>query len=299
MNSQPIVLFDMNAIKHRQNEPINLKYLSAQRVLYARAKKTFGGQVLVTVFISVTLNFLKFVPATLLKFDINPFVGFLSLLICFADILFFNVYISGLRTNAAKVQELFDCNLFDLSWNGTNSGTKPENDIIEENAEKLVPDPNMPLENWYDINLEGLSKERSILLCQETNLFYDGKLREHFKTANVLCCVAVFVISLGIAIITDIKVRSYLTTVLLPVLPVITITLKTIMENRKSLAASSELKKAVLQLKSRQEEPTMQELRQVQDKIYCGRKDSALVPEWYYQWKRSKLEKAMKANADH
>ncbi|MDO6435608.1 S-4TM family putative pore-forming effector [Flavitalea sp. BT771] len=221
------------------------------------------------------------------------------MLICFADILFFNVYISGLRTNAAKVQELFDCNLFGLSWNGTNSGTKPEAHIIEQNAEKLVPDPKMPLENWYDINLDGLSNERSILLCQETNLFYDGKLREHFKTANILCCISVFVISLGIAIITDIKVRTYLTTVLLPVLPVITITLKTIMENRKSLSASSDLKKTVLQLKLSQQDPTMQELRQVQDKIYCSRKDSALVPEWYYKWRRSRLEKAMKANADH
>jgi hypothetical protein len=105
------------------------------------------------------------------------------------------------------------------------------------------------------------------------------------------------VISLAVAIITDLKIRSYLTTVLVPVLPVIAITLKTIMENRKSLTASTELKKTLLQLKSRQEDPTMQELRQVQDKIYCSRKDSALVPEWYYKWRRSRLEKAMKANA--
>jgi len=39
-------------------------------------------------------------------------------------------------------------------------------------------------------------------------------------------------------------------------------------------------------------------LRQIQDKIYCSRKDSALIPDWYYNKKREKLEEDMKLNAD-
>ena len=146
-----------------------------------------------------------------------------------------------------------------------------------------VADPKAPIENWYDIDLKGLSKERAILLCQETNLYYDGKLREHFKTANVILCVAIFALSLGIAIFVDIKVSDYITTVLLPILPMVVLTVKIVMENRKSLATSTDLKKLVLQIKAKPQEPTMSELRAIQDKIYCNRKDSSLVPNWYYK----------------
>jgi hypothetical protein len=288
----------MNNIKCLQEDSLNLKYLAAQRVLYANAKYTFGLQILFTVVLSVIFSFAKLIPTKSLGVDINPYIALASIIICFADILFFNIYVSKLRRNGAKVQELFDCNLFGLPWNEINSGSKPGKDIIEENASNYVPDLKAPIENWYDIYLNGLSKERAILLCQETNLFYDEKLREHFKRSCVFCCIGIFLISVVIALIIDMRLSNYVTKVLLPVLPIIILTVKIFIENRKSLSASTELRKSVLKLKANSSEPTFFELRQIQDKIYCSRKDSALVPEWYYKWRRDKLEKAMKFNAD-
>lgn len=291
------LVFNMNEIKRLQDDPANLKYLKAQRVLYASAKQIFGVQIFITVILSVVFSFLKLIPKEKVEFDLNAYVALASVLIGFADVLFFNTYISILRTNGAKTQELFDCNLFGLPWNSANSGSKPDKDIVEEYAEKYIPDPKAPLENWYDINLEGLSHARAVLLCQETNLFYDGKLRDHFKSANIITCLLVFVLSFITSLIVDIKISEYIKTVLLPVFPIMILTLKITLENRKSLTSSTELKKFVLQMKARQEEPSQTELRQVQDKIFCSRKDSSLVPEWYYKWRRNRLEKAMQANA--
>ncbi len=289
----------MNNILKSQNTSQNLKYLKASRVLYSRAKYAFGIQILVTVIITVLFSFLKLIPKELLTFDLNACIGIGAILISCTEILFFNLYVSGLRTSGAKAQEVFDCNIYDLSWNMINTGSKPEQYIIENSVSEYIFDDKAPIEDWYDIELEELSQERAILLCQETNLFYDGKLREHFKMANILLCISIVVLSLIIAIVADIKVSSYITTVLLPVTPMIVLTLKIIMENRKSLTTSSDLGKIVLQLKARPQDPSITELRAVQDKIFCNRKDSPLVPDWYYKWRRNRLETLMKANASN
>jgi uncharacterized membrane protein YhaH (DUF805 family) len=295
MISQYIQEVKMSEIKNLQNKPENLKYLKAGNVLYTKAKRAFWIQILVTVILTVIFSFLKLIPQENLTIDLNACIGIFSILISLSDILFFNIYVSGLRTSGAKAQEVFDCNVFGLHWNTINSGSKPDSATINESESEYVP--GTPLENWYDIDLEGLSKERAILLCQETNLFYDGKLRNHFKIATLLLCIFIIALSLIIAIIADIKVSDYVTTVLLPILPMILLTMKIIMENRKSLTTSTDLNKLVLQLKDRPEEPTITELRGVQDKIFCTRKDSPLVPNWYYKWRRTRLEKSMKANA--
>ena len=287
----------MSEIKKLQNDPFNLKYLKAQRMLYAKAKQVFGFQIFITVILSVVFSFMKLIPKETLEIDLNAYIALASVIIGFLDVLIFNAYVSRLRTNGAKAQEVFDCNLFRLDWNTPISGAKPEKDIIEEHAEKYIHDAKAPIENWYDINLEGLSQGRAVLMCQETNLFYDGKLRDHFKSANIATCIAVFILSFIIALIADIKMSEYFVTVLLPIFPILLLTLKIIMENRKSLNASTELKKIVIQMKSREQEPSLTELRQIQDKIFCSRKDSSLVPDWYYKWRRDRLEKAMKANA--
>lgn len=289
----------MNDILKLQNLPENLKYLKASRVLYSKAKRAFGIQILVTVGISIIFSFLKLIPKESLTFDLNACIGIGAISISIAEILFFNVYVSGLRTSGAKAQEIFDCNIYGLLWNSVNSGSQLEQYVIKESISEYISDKKAPLENWYDIELEGLSKERAILLCQETNLFYDGKLREHFKMANILLCILIFALSLIIAVIADIKVGNYITTVLLPVSPMIVLTLKIIMENRKSLTVSTDLRKLILQFKARSEDPTITELRGIQDKIFCNRKDSPLVPNWYYKLRRNGLEKSMKANASN
>ncbi len=297
VNFQLILAINMSDISLLQNNDGNLKYLKASSVLYTKAKRAFNIQILLTVIITVIFSFLKLIPEEKLTFDLNACIGIGSIIIAFADILFFNVYVSGLRTSGAKAQEMFDCSIYDLYWNVINSGSKPENHVIYGSASEYISNPKAPILNWYDIDFQGLSKERSILLCQETNLFYDGRLREHFKMANILVCVFIVSLSLITAIIVDIKVRSYITVVLLPILPMLIVTAKIITENKKSLTISTDLKKIVLQLKSRSQDPTMEELRGIQDKIFCNRKDSSLVPNWYYKWRRNILEKEMKANA--
>ena len=45
----------MNSILQRQNEPLNLRKLAAQRALYSSAKKVQAGQLVLVVILSTVL----------------------------------------------------------------------------------------------------------------------------------------------------------------------------------------------------------------------------------------------------
>lgn len=286
----------MNDIKLQQDKPENLKLLAAQRVAYERAKYVFGLQILFTVIFAVSLNFVRLLPRESV-IEFVPYVLAFSMFVSFADQLFLVKHISNMKTNAAKVQELFDCSVYNMEWNRFNSGGKPDANFIQDNFKRYIPDSTRKIENWYDIDLNGLSRERAILLCQETNLWYDSNLREKFKSLALSILIAMALISFIISMVT--KQGAGLMTMYLfaPLLPAILFTLKIYQENDKAVTAAKDLKEAVLALKQSTNPLSMADLRKVQDKIFCSRKDNSLVPEWFYRKKRPKLEEGMKINA--
>ena len=205
-------------------------------------------------------------------------------------------YQSKFKTNGAKVQELFDCHVYNMEWNETNSGDKPENWVIEESEKKYVHNPKAPLTNWYHIDLDGLSREQAILRCQETNLEYDRKLRYHFKNDCTFVCLVVVISSFIVATFIKASVPGYLTYFIAPSLPLIVILIKLILDNQKAAKSLDEVRKAARKLRNAANSPSINQLRQVQDKLYCSRKDSTLIPENYFRYRRPKLEQSTKSN---
>lgn len=286
----------MNNIKIDQELPQNMQLLKAQRVIYANAKKIYRWQLIITIVVVVILNFVKLIQTSFTNIDFTPYVALISVSITLIDLLFVSGYLSKFKTNGAKVQELFDCHIYNLDWNETNCGEKPENWIIEEAEKTYVHNSKAPLTNWYHIDLDGLSQEEAILRCQETNLEYDRKLRYHFKNDCLIICLAVVIISFIISTIINVSLQGYLTNFVAPTLPLIVILIKLILDNQKAVKSLEEVRKAASKLRDARVVPTMNQLRQVQDKLYCSRKDSTLIPEKYYNYRRNKLEQSTKSN---
>lgn len=286
----------MNNIKIDQELPKNMQLLKAQRVIYANAKKIYRWQLTITIVVVVILNFVKLTQKSFTNIDLTPYIALVSVSITLIDLLFLSGYLSKFKTNGAKVQELFDCHIYKLEWNETNSGEKPENWVIEEAEKMYVNNPKAPLNNWYHIELDGLNQEEAILRCQETNLEYDRKLRYHFKNDCLVICLAVVVISFIISTIINASLQGYLTIFIAPTLPLIVILIKLILDNQKAVKSLEEVRKAARKLRNAGAVPTMNQLRQVQDKLYCSRKDSTLIPENYYHFRRTKLEQSTKSN---
>ncbi|WP_316799654.1 S-4TM family putative pore-forming effector [Pedobacter frigidisoli] len=287
----------MNDIKTRQELPENMRLLKAQRVIYADAKKVYRLQLTITIVVVIFLNFIKLLAKNFWQEDLTAWVGLISLSITLFDLLFLSGYLSKAKTNGAKVQELFDCSLYGMEWNETNSGEKPESSMIADAEEKYIFNPKAALTNWYHIELEGLDHEHAVLRCQETNLEYDRKLRYHFKNDCTIICLVVVVGSFLLATMIDITLRSYLINFIMPSLPLIVILIKLIMDNQKAAKSLDDVRKAARKIRLSNSIPTMAQLRQVQDKLYCSRKDNTLVPENYYQYRRPKLEQSTKNNA--
>lgn len=286
----------MNDIKKNQELPQNMKFLKAQRVIYANAKEIYRWQLTITIVIVVILNVIKITQKSFTSIDLTPYIALVSVSITLFDLLFLSGYLSKFKTNGAKAQELFDCNVYHMEWNETNSGDKPENWIIEEAENKYFHNPKAPLSNWYHIELDGLNQQEAILRCQETNLEYDRKLRYHFKNDCLIVCLAIVVISFAIATTINISLQSYLTNFIAPTLPLIVILIKLVIDNNKAVKSLEEVRKAARKLRNSRGIPSMSQLRQVQDKLFCSRKDSSLIPENYYQYRRTKLEQSTKSN---
>jgi hypothetical protein len=286
----------MNNIKKNQELPQNMLLLKAQRVIYANAKKIYRWQLTITIIVVVILNFVKLIQKDFTNIDLTPYIAIISVSITLIDLLFLSSYLSKFKTNGAKVQELFDCRVYNIGWNETNSGDIPENWVIEEAEKNYIHNPIAPLTNWYHIDLDGLKQEEAILRCQETNLEYDRKLRFHFKNDCIIICLVIVVSSFIISTIINASLRGYLTNFIAPTLPLIVILIKLILDNQKAVKSLEEVRKAARKLRNSSEIPTMNQLRQVQDKLYCSRKDSTLIPENYYQYRRTKLEESTKSN---
>ncbi|RZJ76015.1 MAG: hypothetical protein EOO45_03750 [Flavobacterium sp.] len=287
----------MNDIKTKQELPENMRLLKAQRVIYADAKKIYRLQLTITIIVVIFLNFIKLLAKDFWQVDLTVWVGLISVAITLFDLLFLSSYLSKAKINGAKVQELFDCSLYGMEWNETNSGEKPENSIIEDAEEKYMFNPKAALTNWYHIELKGLVHEQAVLRCQETNLEYDRKLRYHFKNDCILICLVVVIGSFTVATIIDITLQSYLVNFIMPSLPLIVILIKLIKDNQKAAKSLEDVRKAARKLQLLNTIPKMAQLRQIQDKLYCSRKDSTLIPENYYQYRRPKLEKSTKSNS--
>lgn len=270
--------------------------LAAQRQLYIKAKNIFALQIILTVLTVIVVNFLKLIPEEYIPFD-TAWFALPAVLIAIADLAVFNGLISDMRTTAAKIQELFDCKVYGLLWNKFTAGSQPEKADIKNSADQYKPIAGLPLKDWYDIDLEGLSQEQAIILCQEINLYYDGQLRENFKQQSIWGLAVLAILTLLISFAKGLTVLGLFKDLIAPLLPAIILTIKIFIENAKSIKASSELKKTVNAIRQSDAIPTFDQLRQIQDKIYCSRKDSALVPEWFYNKKRTGLEQDMKATA--
>jgi hypothetical protein len=286
----------MNDIKKNQELPQNINLLKAQRFIYTKAKKIYRWQLTITIVVVVILNVIKLTQKSFTSIDLTPYIALVSVSITLFDLLFLSGYLSKFKTNGAKVQELFDCNVYNMEWNETNSGDKPENWVVEEAENKYFDNPKAPLSNWYHIELDGLKQQEAILRCQETNLEYDRKLRYHFKNDCLIVCLVIVVISFVIATVINISLQSYLTNFIAPTLPLIVILIKLFIDNNKAVKSLEEVRRSARKLRNAGGIPSMNQLRQVQDKLFCSRKDSSLIPDNYYQYRRAKLEQSTKSN---
>jgi hypothetical protein len=135
------------------------------------------------------------------------------------------------------------------------------------------------------------------VICQRSNFAYDGAIRRSFLYWIISLSVIILVTIFSVALAVNVSARAIATMSLLPVLPLLIFLwklikdLNTSIKNLESLHATiTRLWSDILNNTATNVEST---IRQVQDRIYTNRKTSPLIPEWFFNWKRSRLEEQM------
>lgn len=179
-----------NDILIRQNKQEELERLAAQRELYSAAKRIFAIQGILTVIIPVVL------ACFAIAFESwAPYIAWYGVAIFAIDLLAIDPQIKKLKTKAAKIQELFDCTVLQLSY----SELKTVNDITVEdvlryyNAHQKIATNIEKIKDWYPVAIAEVSLPIARIICQRSSCWWDKKLREEYCQRIKYLIIAVIV----------------------------------------------------------------------------------------------------------
>lgn len=293
----------MNNIGHdiidRENLPKNIEKLAAQKELYFRAKRLFALQLFLTIVVTVLLTALSF-ALSYYGYDFPDWVrGFYGVIVTILDLFLINRFINKLRQKAASIQESFDCNVLDLECNKILVGEEPLSEDIKKYSDKhLRRVKNFDkLKTWYAETIKDVDGIAAKVICQRSNFAYDYAIRNNFLYWVVGISIGIFALLVIGSVAKNITLQSFFLTVLLPFMPVLTLSVKLYNDHNASIKNLESLKSHLKTLWSNilhgTETNPENAIRQIQDKIYLNRKSNPLIPERIYDYLRPKLEEQM------
>lgn len=283
----------METINRNQNTNHCIELLAAQRIIYRDAKKNrtirIVGSFGLTIIAPVTILLLPDFKIAL------GIVGGIWTIIAFL----LSTREANKVKEAATIQEEFDTNTFELDWNNIQCGTKVSNEIIHSSASKYKDKTD--LNNWYG-DLDGISNNLAILICQRSNLVWDWRLRKQFAWTIIICLLILFGVGIGIALYQKLTLETYLISILLPSASAFILGIKEIKEHFDSAKSKETLEKKINSIWEKSLTsliaPTKLEFRQVQDKIFHLRTNTALIPDWWYNKLKGDFEESMQNTID-
>jgi hypothetical protein len=290
----------MNDIANIQNQEKHLQQLAAQRQLYATAKKVFGWQFIVAGPVAVGTSI-----AAIANPDIKAFVAAWGLALVIADLFWFTPWQKRLRENAAKVQELFDCEVLEMPWNSLKAGHEPDQELVKEQSDNYeswrVKMP--PLENWYPVSVGGLPLYLGRMVCQRCNCWWDSKQRRHYAGWILFIVVVAIVSVLFLALRGGLTVGDFVLQVAVPLSPVMLFGLRQFSDQRDSANRLDKLKSHVEVTWKRAiengEDGALAEARNLQDEIFENRKKAPPVLDHLFRRLRTSYEVQMNHSSQH
>jgi hypothetical protein len=231
-----------------------------------------------------------------------------AITILLTDWLFLAPWQERNRLLGTKIQECFDVGLFHLPWNALKCGKEPDPTEIS----KLVLqyqnyDPTYLLidNEWYPTNLEPIRLPFARLICQWSNLRWDGYLRRRYAFILLSGMLAYLVLGLAWGLANKWSLETYVLALLVPGLPVARLLgencrkqfewsydanrmFECIDEYWNYLVQATEIDNARLEGES----------RRIQDEIYERRKSTFRVPDLLHRILRRWLQAGMTFDAE-
>jgi len=269
----------MNIITTEQNTVRQLQRLATQRQLYATAKTIFSLQLFLSGPVAVMTVFLGVASPSL-----KGYIALWGLVIALLDIMWLNPWQKRLRDSAARVQELFDCDVFSLPWNDLKAGKRPDPELVKEQSDKYAKWASKmpPLTNWYSTEIVDLPLHWGRIACQRSNCWWDSKQRRRYAFTVISGVAVMFFAVLCIAMRNGLTVEDFILTVVAPLAPVLMLGIRQYTEHNDAAARLDKLKEHAEKLwndalAGMDESSMTSASRVLQDEILESRRRSPLV----------------------
>ena len=209
-----------NQITIRQDEPHFLKLLRARSETYREASQWQIAQFVLTVIAP-----LVGAVVAILTPDARPYVAAAALVIAMLDSsLIDRIQKQKLKT-AARIAEQFDCELLGMAWNPYAAGKKLEPETIE-GATQRWPNGDEKLRGWYPAAVAQVPMHLARIICQRTNLWYDGTLREKYSSILLWSAIAIAILLLSGGFVAQLVLVDFVAVVMAPATPGVNWTLR-------------------------------------------------------------------------
>lgn len=272
-----------NDITLKQTLPDSVSLLRARYRTYHAAKATQAGLILLTIALPVVSVLLASHFA-----EIKPYLALAALVLLMLDTAIIERLQKDRVKRGAKLQEEFDTTVFGLPWNRFVAGTIVDHEDVRAASTKLLsPKRESELATWYEPCVEEVPLQFGRLVCQRTNISYDGRLRKKYGNALLYGAIVLGIGLLLMGLSFDLNMSELLLNVVVPFTPILNWTLR---EFRKQVDTANALTTLKIEFEKIWDRAIAgaapgdldESSRQLQDAIYQHRASSPLVFDWVY-----------------
>jgi len=231
----------MNNIALRQNEERFIEMLAAQRQLYSDHKRRMY------MWLGVVAAFAVIGSLSIPVLKVPMAIGAVVLIVLE---FFLMPRTDRLRTDAARIQELFDSEVLELPWNRTLT-SRPLVEVIKTSAVKHLEgkkgkENRAELIEWYDSpDVPEHPLYRARIICQRENIWWDKTQRKKYADGMLILMLLLFILIVFFGFVPKFSLDSFNANVVLVSLPLIVLLIKHYMEHKAATTRLEELHIAV------------------------------------------------------
>ncbi|WP_292035559.1 MULTISPECIES: S-4TM family putative pore-forming effector [unclassified Brevundimonas] len=291
----------MNAIPERQNQEPQLRLLRARKRILDDASLWLVVQFSLTVVMPMGLTI-----TGIFAQSIRPWAAAAALAVTLLDVLILDRTQRHRIRLSAKIAEKFDEAVLQVPWNKLVAGkSAPYPDIASaERRWARWGGKDDKLRDWYPVAAGRPPHHLGRIICQRTNLWYDGELRRHYGRWLIGIGVGLPMILLAIAGYVGLTIDSFVTTVLAPAAPILIWSAREYFRQKDAADAQETLRGEAESLwedakKGRcSEADCLLQARELQNAIYLRRASTGLIFPGVYKHRRKAMEVAMNDAAE-
>ena len=271
------------SIQERQNTPESIRRLSAQRHLYSCAKRIRSVSILTIGAVAI----LGLIASAISNKQYAQYVSVVILLSWFFDQMFLATRERARRTEAATIQEAFDCFVLDLAWPHYKGIQPPTRDRVDQLA-AAAQHATEELKDWYSTDVMSSNPMLTKIRCQTENFWWDADLRERWLSCVTWFFSALFASLIALAVYTGLTVAE-LVAIMISGIRVLAWGQS---EYYSQTSAIKRLRKVHSFISDFCEDrlPSAADIRGVQDVAFEHRCSALPVPDWFYQRHRDTHE---------